>query len=91
VGFRNLKLEGFATNLSRPDRLSARRRTKLIIFPLCMCVDWKHRWILSGDADSDTALSYTNARNQLTGASLRDGPVGWRARVCCGKPDPAWM
>jgi hypothetical protein len=27
-----------------------------------------------GHADGDAAVSYTNARNQLTGASLRDVP-----------------
>jgi outer membrane receptor protein involved in Fe transport len=35
-------------------------------------------------------LSYTNARNQLTGASLRDVPSWLAGATLNWKPDPAW-
>ncbi len=35
-------------------------------------------------------LSYTNARNQLTGASLRDVPSWLAGGTLIWKPDPAW-
>jgi vitamin B12 transporter len=36
-------------------------------------------------------LSYTNARNQLTGASLRDVPSWLAGATVNWQPDPAWM
>jgi outer membrane receptor protein involved in Fe transport len=43
-----------------------------------------------GSLTATPRLSYTNARNQLTGASLRDVPQWLAGGTLVWKPDPAW-
>jgi len=43
-----------------------------------------------GTLTATPRLSYTNARNQLTGASLRDVPSWLAGATLLWKPDPAW-
>jgi outer membrane cobalamin receptor len=43
-----------------------------------------------GTLTATPRLSYTNARNQLTGASLRDVPSWLAGATLNWKPDPAW-
>ena len=43
-----------------------------------------------GPLTATPRLSYTNARNQLTGASLRDVPSWLAGASLTWKPDPAW-
>lgn len=43
-----------------------------------------------GSLTATPRLSYTNARNQLTGASLRDVPSWLAGGTLIWKPDPAW-
>jgi vitamin B12 transporter len=43
-----------------------------------------------GSLTATPRLSYTNARNQLTGASLRDVPSWLAGATLIWKPDPAW-
>jgi outer membrane receptor protein involved in Fe transport len=43
-----------------------------------------------GTLSATPRLSYTNARNQLTGASLRDVPSWLAGATLMWKPDPAW-
>ena len=44
-----------------------------------------------GTLSATPRLSYTNARNQLTGAALRDVPTWLAGATLLWKPDPAWV
>ena len=87
-----LKLEGFATNYR--DLIDFRPG----VVPKLVNLSTVHvrgietslelKW---GTLTAMPRLSYTNARNSLTGASLRDVPSWLAGGTVNWQPDPAWM
>jgi len=86
-----LKLEAYATNYRdlidfRPGAVPKLVNLSTVHvrgFETSLELQW-------GSLTATPRLSYTNARNQLTGASLRDVPSWLMGTSVIWKPDPAW-
>ncbi len=89
--FGSLKVEGYATNYRdlidfRPGAVPKLVNLSTVHvrgFETSLALQW-------GTLTATPRLSYTNARNQLTGASLRDVPSWLAGATLNWKPDPAW-
>jgi vitamin B12 transporter len=89
--FATWKLEGFATNYRDLIDFRPGAVPKLInlstVHVRGLETSLEIKW---GTLTATPRLSYTNARNQLTGASLRDVPSWLAGATLLWKPDPAW-
>jgi vitamin B12 transporter len=87
-----LKLEGFATNYRDLIDFRPGAVPKLVnlstVHVRGLETSLELKW---GTLTATPRLSYTNARNQLTGASLRDVPSWLAGATVNWQPDPAWM
>jgi vitamin B12 transporter len=85
------KLEGFATNYRDLIDFRPGAIPKLInlstVHVRGIETSLELQW---GTLTATPRLSYINARNQLTGASLRDVPSWLAGATLLWKPDPAW-
>src|SRR5476649_1765386 len=89
--FATWKLEGFATNYRdlidfRPGAVPKLVNLSTVHvhgIETSLELEW-------GTLTATPRLSYTNARDQLTGASLRDVPSWLAGATLLWKPDPAW-
>jgi vitamin B12 transporter len=89
--FATWKLEGFATNYRDLIDFRPGAVPKLVnlstVHVRGLETSLELKW---GTLTATPRLSYTNARNQLTGASLRDVPSWLAGATLLWKPDPAW-
>jgi vitamin B12 transporter len=89
--FATWKLEGFATNYRDLIDFRPGAVPKLVnlstVHVRGIETSLELKW---GTLTATPRLSYTNARNQLTGASLRDVPSWLAGATLLWKPDPAW-
>ena len=92
----SLKVEGYATNYRdlidfRPGAVPKLVNLSTVHvrgIETSLALQWDTRnW---GTLTATPRLSYTNARNQLTSASLRDVPSWLAGATLNWKPDPAW-
>jgi vitamin B12 transporter len=90
-GLGSWKLEGFATNYRDLIDFSPGAVPKLVNLSTVHVRGIETSLTLQWDSLSATPrLSYTDARNQLTGAALRDVPSWLAGATLIWKPDPAW-
>jgi outer membrane cobalamin receptor len=89
--FGQWKLEGFATNYRDLIDFRPGAVPKLVnlstVHVRGLETSLELQW---GTLTATPRLSYTNARNQLTGASLRDVPSWLAGATLLWKPDPDW-
>jgi len=89
--FGSWKLEGYATNYRDLIDFRPGAVPKLVNLSTVHVRGIETSLVLKwGTLTATPRLSYTNARNQLTGASLRDVPSWLAGATLNWKPDPAW-
>jgi vitamin B12 transporter len=90
-GYGSWKMEGFATDYRDLIDFSPGAAPKLVNLSTVHVRGMETSLALQWASLSATPrLSYTNARNQLTGASLRDVPSWLAGATLIWKPNPAW-